>query len=84
MLEDELTLSRFPVDEDFKVAILRAVKHFESNGMKPKEVYEIQYASSFNYRSNCFIFLGKTERFEQLTRNNTGIDFRSGYPKHFG
>ncbi|XP_055903384.1 fatty-acid amide hydrolase 2-B-like [Eupeodes corollae] len=38
MIEDELTLTRSSIDSDFKVAILRAIKHFENNGMQPKEV----------------------------------------------
>ncbi|XP_055853537.1 fatty-acid amide hydrolase 2-A-like [Episyrphus balteatus] len=56
MIEEELTFTRWPVDSDFKVAILRAIKHFESNGMKAKEVkikdftksLEITLASAFD------------------------------------
>lgn len=38
IIEDEFTLTRARVDDDFRIAILRAIKHFENNGMEPKEL----------------------------------------------
>lgn len=38
LIDEDFTFTRSPVDSDFKVAILRAIKHFENNGMTPKEV----------------------------------------------